>query len=80
MNTMNTFLKQTTMSQIDEKVAMLYGYSLDAKNWKNIDGAVATMTDRLVADVTAIIRVRNYIGDDQKIKLNEALRRLTNSM
>jgi hypothetical protein len=23
MNTMNTFLKQTTMSQIDEKVAML---------------------------------------------------------
>lgn len=70
INTMNTFLKQTTMSQIDEKVAILYGYSLNAKNWKNVDGAVATMTDRLVADVTAIIRVRNYIGDDQKIKLN----------
>jgi hypothetical protein len=29
MSTMNIFLKQTTMSQIDEKVAMLYGYSLD---------------------------------------------------
>jgi hypothetical protein len=77
---MNCFQKDITLSHIDEKIAVLYGYSLDAKNWKSADGAVATMTDKLVADITAIIRVRNYIGVDQKIKLNEALRHLINSM
>jgi len=38
------------------------------------------MTDRVVADVTSIIRIRDYIMDDQKIRLNEALRHLTKSM
>ena len=80
MNTMNTFLKQTTMSQIDEKVAMLYGYALGAKDWKNIEHGVKTMTDRVVADITAIVRIRRYVNDDQMIKLNESLRHLRDSM
>jgi hypothetical protein len=80
MDTMNNFLKQITLSQIDEKVAMLRGYALDAKHWKNIEGGVTTMTDRIVADITAMLRVRRYIADDQKIKLNEAFRHLTDSM
>jgi len=32
MDTMNTFLRQTTMSHIDEKVAMLRGYALQTKD------------------------------------------------
>jgi hypothetical protein len=80
MNKMNSFLMQTTLSQIDEKVSMLRNYALNAKDWKNMENGVTTMTDRVVADITTIIRVREYVTDDQKIKLNEALRHLTKSM
>jgi len=45
-----------------------------------MEDGVRTMTDRVVADVTSIIRIRDYIMDDQKIRLNEALRHLTKSM
>jgi hypothetical protein len=74
------FLMQTTLSQIDEKVSILRNYTLSTKDWKNIENGVMTMTDRVVADITAIVRIRNYIGDDQKIKLNEAIRHLKDSM
>jgi hypothetical protein len=80
MTRMNTFLKRTTLSHIDEKVAMLRGYTLDVKQWQNIEHGVTTMTDRIVNDITAIVRVRKYIGDDQMIKLNEAIRHLRDSM
>jgi hypothetical protein len=35
---------------------MLRGYALDAKDWKNIEQGVTIMTDRLVVDLTAIVR------------------------
>ncbi len=80
MKTMNDFLKQSTLSHIDEKVAMLRGYALQTTDWKNIADGVRNMTDRIVADITSIVRIRNYMNDDQKIRINEALRHLTNSM
>lgn len=44
------------LSWVYEKVAMLRGYALDAKDWKNIEQGVTTMTDSLVVDLTAIVK------------------------
>ena len=44
------------LSWVYEKVAMLRGYALDAKDWKNIEQGVTTMIDRLVVDLTAIVK------------------------
>jgi hypothetical protein len=35
MNTMNNFLTRTALSQVDEKVAILYSYANNVKNWAN---------------------------------------------
>lgn len=44
------------LSWVYEKVAILRGYALDAKDWKNIEQGVTTMIDRLVVDLTAIVK------------------------
>jgi hypothetical protein len=80
MKRMNNFLTRATLSQVDEKVAMLYSYSNDVKDWTKEGIDVTFMTSKIVSDITAITRLRNDISDDQKIKLNEAIRHLTDTM
>jgi len=61
-NTMNGFLRQTTISHIDEKVAILRGYSLQKQDCKNIEDGVRTRSDGVVADIKAMVSVVKYIG------------------
>jgi len=57
-----------------------YTHTNNVKDWDK-EGINATfMTNKIVSDITAITRLRNDINDDQRIKLNEAIRHLTNAM
>jgi hypothetical protein len=73
---MTNFLTRLILMQIDEKIAVLDDYILNAPNWQAKD--VIQMTDRIVSDLTAISRIRNDISDDQRIRIRERLIRLTN--
>ena len=77
---MNNFLTRTALSQVDEKVAMLYSHTNSVKNWDKEGIDVTFMISKIGSDITAVTRLRNDINDDQKIKLNEAIRHLTDAM
>lgn len=70
------FLTRLTLMQIDEKIAILDGYIMDASTWQ--PEKAASMTGRIASDIRAIARIRNDILDDQKIILRERLIRLRN--
>lgn len=80
MGKMNRFSERSTLSQIDEKIARLYQYTSDVKNWKTNGIDITFRTNEIVADLTAIVRVKDHRTDDQKIKLNEVVRHLTTAM
>ena len=80
MNKMNTFSERSTLSQIDEKIARLYQYTSDVKSWKDKGIDITFRTNEMVADLTAIVRVKDHRTDDQKIKLNEVVRHLATAM
>jgi hypothetical protein len=73
---MTNFLTRLVLMQLDEKIAVLDGYILNAPSWQVSD--VSQMTDKIVSDLTAISRIRNDISDDQRIRIRERLIRLTN--
>lgn len=72
---MTGFLTRLTLMQIDEKIAILDGYIMDAPTWR--PEKTASMTEKIASDIRAIVRIRNDILD-QKIRLNERLIRLRN--
>ena len=73
---MTSFLTRLTLMQIDEKIAVLDAYVLEAPKWQA--PFVAQITDRIVSDIRAISRIRNDILDDQRIMIRERLIRLRN--
>jgi hypothetical protein len=77
---MNKFLEDITLSGIDEKIAMLYGYTNDVKEWESKGIDVSFMTEKIVSDLTALTRIDERIINDQRIRLNEAITRLIRAM
>ena len=74
-------MKRIILGQIDEKIAVLNGHITEVPNWKNKDKEyVNIITNKIVADITSISRIRNDVSDDQRIRINEQLIRLINAM
>jgi hypothetical protein len=78
MEKMNRFLAESTEGAVDEKIAVLYKHTNDVKNLQNID--INYLTERIVSDLTSMTRVNSRILKDQRIRLNEAISRLTTIM
>jgi hypothetical protein len=73
---MTDFLTRLTLMQIDEKIAVMDNYILEASRW---DASIVNQKmERIVSDIRAISRIRNDILDDQRIMLRERLIRLKN--
>jgi hypothetical protein len=75
---MTGFLTRLTLMQIDEKIAVLDAYILEAPTWQA--SIVVQKTERIVSDIRAISRIRGDILDDQRIMLQERLIRLRNTL
>lgn len=80
MKKMSRFQREMTLSLIDEKTAVMQSYVLDAPNWRLVQDAVGRMTNRIVADVMSIVRIKKYLTDEQMVSLNEVLARLSQVM
>jgi hypothetical protein len=80
MKKMSRFQREMTLSLIDEKTAVIQSYVLDAPNWRSVQDGVGRMTNRLVADVMSIVRIKRYVTDEQMVSLNEVLTRLSQVM
>jgi hypothetical protein len=77
----NKFLRSVIQSLIDEKIAMLYEYTNDVKDWEGKKIDINFMTEKIVSDLTAIVKVKSRIdNNEQSIRLIEAIIRLTNEM
>jgi hypothetical protein len=72
------FLREIKRSQIDEKIAMLYGYSSSVKTWKNT--RIDFMIERILSDIRAVGRIKTAINDDQRERLVVALTELFEEM
>ena len=69
------FLTVSKKSEIDQKIAMMYGYAEDVRNnWKN-DFKTDLKIERILADIRSIGRLRKAIKDEQKEYLISAKNR-----
>lgn len=77
LNEIGDFMKKMTLSGIDEKIATLNYYALIAKGWKTNP---TVRMDRITSDIRAILRVNKLMEDEQKERLNSAIRHLIEEM
>lgn len=75
------FLNRMVLFQIDEKIAVLDSYISNAANWKaNGEAFVIATTDRIASDLTSMSRIKSNMNEDQRIKINEKVIRLSRIM
>ena len=65
--------EEVKKSQIDEKRAMIYKYANDVKKWKKEGDNATFVSERIVADILAMGRIRKIMDFEQKAELNKAL-------
>ncbi|PWU80958.1 MAG: hypothetical protein DLM72_09875 [Candidatus Nitrosopolaris wilkensis] len=58
---MLNFLRNSTLSTVDEKIAVLYGYANNVPTWKDKKSNIDLMTKQIPSDISSIARVRNNI-------------------
>jgi len=69
------FLTVSKKSEIDQKIAMMYGYAEDVRNnWKN-DFKTDLKIERILADIRSVGRLRKAIKNEQKEYLISAKNR-----
>ena len=70
------FLLETKKGEIDQKIAMLYGYAMSVRTWRDQNDAIVVdmnlMMARIVADIWTIGRIRKSIRDEQRDSLLQA--------
>lgn len=80
-NPIRDFLRETKKGQIDEKIAMLYGYILSIPDWKDAKDVVKQRyTKKISADIRAIGKIRGSMEPGQKEDLFEAKKELMKEM
>lgn len=74
--TIRDFLKQSKQSQVDGKIASLFGYTTEIKTWDTR----GVSPDRIASDLMAIMRIKDAMTDEQKTRVLEALSKITTLM
>ena len=69
------FLTVSKKSEIDQKIAMMYGYAEDVRNNWNEKFKTDLKIERILADVRSVGRLRKAIKDEQKEHLISAKNR-----
>ncbi len=62
---LNDFLNETRRGLVDEKIAMLYGYANDVKNWDS-DIEIKYKPERIKSDMRSLGRMKKAIQQGQK--------------
>jgi len=52
---------------------MMYGYANDVKSWKTRNINVEYITERIIADIRSVGRIKDSVKDEQKENLKLAL-------
>jgi hypothetical protein len=60
------FLTVSKKSEIDQKIAMMYGYAEDVRNNWNENFKTDLKIERILADIRSVGRLRKAIKDEQK--------------
>jgi hypothetical protein len=63
------FLTVSKKSEIDQKIAMMYGYAEDVRNNWNENFKTHLKIERILADIRSVGRLRKAIKDEQKEQL-----------
>jgi hypothetical protein len=80
INDMLNFLKNSTRSTIDEKIAVLYSYANNVPTWKDKTLDPQLMERQILSDISSIARVTNNIGYSQWREVLKVLMSLIESM
>ena len=80
INGMLNFLRNSTLSRIDEKIAVLYSYANNVPTWKDKKLNPQLMERQILSDISSIARVRNNIDYSQWREVIKVLTSLIESM
>ncbi len=80
INGMLNFLRNSTLSTIDEKIAVLYSYANNVPTWKDKKLNPQLMERQILSDISSIARVRNNIDYSQWREVIKVLTSLIESM
>jgi hypothetical protein len=78
LDKLNNFLKTIALSQIHEKIAVLYDYSTQIPTWKTED--IEFKTNRILEDIRAIQQVSPLLENPQKEGLYVARDKIIDTM
>ena len=59
---------------------MIYGYANDVKSWKIKNINIEYITERIIADIRSVSRIKDSVKDEQKENLKLAVEGLQNEM
>lgn len=71
-------LKELKMNQVDEKVAMLWGYAESVQHWHATNPGI--VFSRAMADLAAVRRISRAISQEQEQTLRNAITSLTDEL
>jgi hypothetical protein len=74
------YLSNSTMGNVDEKVAVLYSHANNVRNWRLAGINADLMVSQISSDMSSIARIRNNMTWEQWRELHRALRILKESM
>lgn len=74
------FLHATKKREVDEKIAMFYGYAAEVETWQKNGVDVDLMLEKILADIRAVGRIKRSIKDEQKEFITTAKNRLVNKL
>jgi hypothetical protein len=80
INSMLNFLGDSAASTIDEKIAVLYGYTNNVPKWKEEGINVDLMEHQILADISSIAKIRNRMEWQQWRELIRVLGLLIEAM
>jgi len=77
---MLSYLRNSAMGNVDEKIAVLYGHANNVRHWRTMGIDVNLMISQISSDMSSIARVKTNMTWKQWRELHRALRVLRDPM
>jgi hypothetical protein len=74
------FLFVSKKREVDEKIAMFYGYAAEVQSWQKNGIDVDLILEKILADIRAVGRIKKSVKDEQKESVITAKNRLVSRM
>jgi hypothetical protein len=74
------YLQNSTMGNVDEKIAVLYSHINNVKHWRATGIDIDSMISHISNDISSLARVRNKMSWEQWKELHKVLRILIETM